>query len=105
MDKRLVLPASAESSVKLHETLVLGAARLRECEFSGKERPLAVQDFEISGGASVVAHIGQADGLLQVLDGILLANSDLMKFLIPDQGIGYIAERLLNGLSVRDQSL
>jgi len=37
----------AECPVKLHETLVLSAARLRECEFRGKERALAVQDFEI----------------------------------------------------------
>ena len=74
----MLLPASAECPVQLHETLVLGAARLREREFSGKERPLAVQDFEISSGASLVAHGGQVDGLLQVRYGILLANPDLM---------------------------
>ena len=33
----LLLPASAEYSVKLHETLVLGAARLRQRELSGKK--------------------------------------------------------------------
>ena len=33
----LLLPATAESPIKLHEVLELGAARLGECEFSGKE--------------------------------------------------------------------
>src|SRR4029077_13528140 len=89
---RLLLPTSAQSPVKLHETLILSAARLRECKFSGKKRPLPVQDFEISRGASPVTQVGKADGLLQVCDGILLANSDLMEFLIADQRVGHIAE-------------
>src|SRR5713226_10643945 len=101
----LLLPASAECPVKLHETLVFGAARLCEREFGGKEGPLAVQDFEISGGASLVTHVGQANGFLQVLDGGLLANADLMKFLIADQRIGYVPKRVLNRLPVNDQSL
>src|SRR6266705_3735110 len=88
-ERHLLLPASAQSPVKLHETLVLGAARLREREFSGKERALTVQHFEISGGASLVAHGGQVDRLLQVRYGILLANPDLMEFLVPDQRIGH----------------
>jgi hypothetical protein len=54
----LLLPASAERSVELHKTLVLRAARLREREFSGKERPLAVQDFEIGRGTPLVPHVG-----------------------------------------------
>src|SRR5260370_34400577 len=101
----LLLPASAEGPVKLHETLVLGAARPRECKFSGKQRPLAVQDLKISGGASAVAQIGQANGLPQIRDGVLLANPDLMEFLVGDQRIGYVPERTLNRLSVSDQSL
>src|SRR2546429_7183711 len=44
----LLLPATAEDPVKLHKTLVLGAARFRECEFGGKQRSLPVQHFEIS---------------------------------------------------------
>src|SRR6266571_8439015 len=81
---RLLPPASAKCPVQLHETLIFGAARLRECQLSGKERALTVQHFEISGGASLVAHGGQVDGLLQVRYGILLANPDLMEFLVPD---------------------
>src|ERR1700687_2373751 len=100
---RLLLPASAECPVKLHETLVLSAARLRECEFRGKERALAVQDFEISGGASLVTHFGQPNGFLQVLDRVLLANSDLMQFLVTDQRIGHVPEGALNRLPVSDQ--
>src|SRR5580700_489623 len=101
----LLLPASAEGAVKLHETLVLGAARFRECEFSGKEGPLTVQDFEISGGSSCVAHLGKADRFLQVLNGILLSKPYLMKFLVSNQRIGYVAERALNRLPIRNQRL
>src|SRR5579864_2186932 len=80
----LLLPASAERPVELDQALVLGATRLRECEFGGKEGALAVQNFEICGGASLVAHVGQADRFLQIRDGFFLAHPDLMKFLIAD---------------------
>src|SRR5438445_8267929 len=103
--QRLLRPASAECPVKLHETLVLGAARLREREFSGKQRPLAVQNFEIRCGASLIAHVGEPNGLLQVRDGIFLAHPHLMKFLISDDCVRNIPERALNRLLVRDQSL
>src|SRR5690242_15357545 len=96
----LLLPASAERPIKLHKTLVLCAARLRERQFGRKQRPLAVQHFEIRRGTSLVAHFGQTHGFLQVLNGILLANPHLMEFLIADQCIGYVAERSLNGLAV-----
>ena len=102
---RLLPPASAKCPVKLHETLVFGTARLGECEFSGKERPLAIQDLEISRATSLVAQVGKSDGLLQVRDGILLSNADLMEFLVADQRIGDVAERALNGLPVRGQRL
>src|SRR6266403_220670 len=80
----LLLPAAAKRPVKLHETLVLGAAGFREREFSGKQRPLAVQYFEISCRTSLVTHFGQPNGLLQVLDGIFLANPHLMEFFVAD---------------------
>src|SRR6266567_1262868 len=102
---RLLLPAAAERPVKLHKTLVLGAACLREREFSGKKRSLPIQHFEISCRTSLVTHFGKANGFLQVLDGILLANPHLMEFFVADQRVGYIAERPLNGLAVRNQSL
>jgi len=69
-------------------------------EFRGKQRPLAVQHFEISGGAALVAHDGEADRLIQVCYELLLLNSHLMEFLVGDQGIGYISEGALNGLLV-----
>lgn len=53
----------------------------------------------------LVAHVGQANGLLQVRDSVFLANPDLMEFLITDQRIGYVSESSLNGLAVRDESL
>src|SRR2546429_374400 len=75
----LLLPATAEDPVKLHKTLILGAARFRECEFGGKQRSLPVQHFEISCRPSRVAQVGKAHGFLQVLDGIFLADPHLME--------------------------
>ena len=54
---RLLLPAPAEYLVKLHETLKLVPLCLRQSQFGSKEGPLAIQDFEIRGGASPVAQI------------------------------------------------
>ena len=101
----LLLPAAAKCAVKLHETLILCAAGLREHEFRGKERPLPIQDFEIRSGTSSVAHDRQTHGLLQVRHGLLLANPDLMVFLVTNQRIGYVPERVLNRLPVRNQGL
>jgi len=58
-----------------------------------KERPLAVQNFQVRGGASPVTHDGQPDGLLQIRDRVFLANPDLVEFLIADQRVGYVRER------------
>src|SRR6266481_3655040 len=100
-----LLPASAQRPVKLHETLIFVPSRLRQSEFSSEERPLAVQNFEISGGTSLVAHDGKANRLFQICHELLLANSHLMEFLVCDQGVRYISEGALNGLLVGEQSL
>jgi len=103
--RNLLLPASAKRPIKLHETLIFIPSSLRQSEFRGEQRPLAVQHFEISGGAALVAHVGEADRLIQVCYELLLLNSHLMEFLVCDQGIGYISEGALNGLLVDEQSL
>src|ERR1700688_1435005 len=94
----LLLPAAAEGTVKLNETLVFGTSSACESEFRGKEGALAVQDFEIRGRASLVAHIGQANGLHEVCNAIFLTDSDLVVLLVADECIGNIAERVLNRL-------
>jgi hypothetical protein len=66
---------------------------------------LAIENFEVSRGPALVTHGGEADGFLQVSNGILLANTDLMEFLIANERIGHVAEGALNGLPVRDQNL
>jgi hypothetical protein len=101
----LLLPTPAKCLIKLHETLIFIPSSLRQSEFRGKQRPLAVQHFQISGGTALVAHVGEADRLVQVCYELLLLNSHLMEFLVSDQGIGYISEGALNGLLVGQQSL
>src|SRR5580704_1786956 len=101
----LLLPAPAQRPVELHEAFVLVASRLRQCEFSGKERTLAVQHFQISCRAAAVTHIRKAYGLLQIRNRLFLPHANLMIFLISDQRIGYISKCALDGLLVREQSL
>ena len=100
-----MLPASAEGAVELDETLVFGAASLSQSELGGKKRTLAVEDFEERGGTARVAHVGEADGFLQVGDGLFLAHANLVEFLVADEGVGNVAEGVLNGLLVGEQSL
>src|ERR1700747_3013213 len=102
---RLLFPPSAERSVKLHQTLILRPPRVREREFGGKKRALAIQHFEVSRSTSLVAHVGEAHRFLQVCDSVLLAKPDLVEFLITDQRIGDVSESLLNRLPVSDQRL
>src|SRR5579863_1516712 len=103
--RRLLLPAAAEGTVKLNETLVFGTASTGESELGAEERALAIQDFEIRGGATSVAHIGQADGLDEVCNAIFLADADLVALLVADERIGNISERVLNRLAVGEQRL
>ena len=100
-----LLPTTAKRPIELYETLVLVAPRRCQSEFRCKERPLAVQHFEISSRTTLVAHDGEADRLLQIFHELLLANSHLVKFLIADQGIGHISKGVLNCLLVSNQSL
>src|SRR5260370_32060826 len=55
---RLLLAASAEGSVKFHQTPGLCAARLCQPEFSRKQRPLPVHHFEIRCWPSLLSHVG-----------------------------------------------
>ena len=58
---RLSLPPVPKCPVELHETLIFVASRLRQREFRGEKRPLAVQHFEIGRGTALVARDGEAD--------------------------------------------
>src|SRR4029077_13610528 len=68
-------------------------------------RPLAVQDFEIGSGASLVTQNGQAEGLPHITHSILPANTDVLEFFVADQCIGYIPKSTLDGLSIGNQRL
>ena len=102
---RLLLPAASERSVKLHQALVLVAACLGKCEFGGEEGTLAVQDFEIRRGATLVSKVGEPNRLLQIGNGLLLPHTNLVEFLIADQSIGDVCEGVLDGLLICDERL
>ena len=55
--RRLLLPAAAQGTVEMHQTLVLIPSRFCKGKFSRKERALTVQNFKVGGGTSCVSHI------------------------------------------------
>ncbi len=99
------LPASTECLIKLHQALVLVASRLGKSKLGTKQRSLPIEDLEIGGDTSTIAHQGRVDGILQIFNCCLLRDADFMNLLITDQCIGDIAKRQLNGLLICDQFL
>lgn len=89
----------------MHQALVFVASSLGESKLSLKQRSLPIEDFKIGSDASPIAHQRRVDGILQILDGCLLRDANLMKFLITNQSIGNIAERQLDDLLVSNQLL
>ncbi len=59
--KRLLQPAATQKPVGLDKTLIFVAECLSEGEFGRLERALSVEDFEVGGGAALIAHVGEAD--------------------------------------------
>ena len=62
----LLLPASSEDPVELHKALELATSRLRESQFSGIERPLTIQNFEIGCRSSAITHLRKSNRFLQI---------------------------------------
>lgn len=101
----LLLPAAAECAIELHKALVFVTPGLCQRQLRGVERALSIQHFEIVCRATLVSIDGEADGLLQISDRVLLAKSHLMELLITNQRIGNISKRMLNRLPVSDECL
>ena len=76
----------------------LGSRFLCQRQFRGKKRALAVQELEVGRCASGVAHVRKAKGFPQICDGVFLTNAHLVELFVPDQRIGNISKRALNGL-------
>ena len=94
------MPAAAEGAIQADEALVFGALSLGECKLGVEERALAVEDFEVGGSAAAIAHVGEADGFLQIGDRVLLAKANLMKLFVVDERIGNVSKSQLDGLAV-----
>jgi hypothetical protein len=57
--QEILITSTEHRSLQLHEALVFVTACLCEAEFGGEQRPLAVQNLQICGGASGVTRIGK----------------------------------------------
>src|SRR5438105_3406927 len=98
-------PPSTEGVVQLHQREKLVQLRLRQTEL-GREGPrVAVQDFEIARRPSPVALVRQSKGIPRRNGQKLLLLAEFAVLAVPDQRIGDLAERLLDGLLVHDQRL
>src|SRR6202042_1977086 len=77
----------------------------RQRQFFVIQRPLPVEHFKVGRGTALVAHVRQADRLLQIRNAILQTKSYLVLLLIADERVRDIPKRPLNRLPVHDQSL
>src|SRR5262252_1297497 len=102
---RSLLPPSPQCPIQLDQAAKFVASCARQRKFGCVERPLTIQDLQVSRSSSLIAKSRNANRLLQVSDRVLLAKSYLMQLVIIDQCVRNIAESSLNRLSVRDEGL
>ena len=104
LDVRL-FPATTQRLIELHKALVFVVSCLRQGKFGTEQGPLAIKNIEISCCAASIAHKRYVDRFLQIFYRLFLALADHVVFVIANQRIRDIAECVLNGLLVTNQSL
>ena len=61
---------------------------------------LRIQDFEVAGHPTFVAHVGDLAGVRESLDEQFLLLPEFLPFADADQGVRHFAQRLLEGLLI-----
>lgn len=96
------LPAAAKCLIKLNERQSLVELRLDEIEFRREVARFAGQNLQVTCAAMLIKHLGKPVGLLRRLGEQVLLLAELAIFLICDERIGNLLERVLNALAVRE---
>src|SRR5205823_15135266 len=96
----LRLPAPAQRRVELNHGEQLVQTGLRQAQLRREVVGLAGQDFEIARGPSPVANVGEARGILRRRREQSLALAELARLSVTHEGVGDVAEGLLDRLPI-----
>src|SRR6516225_2658058 len=102
---RSLLPPSPQCPIQLDQAAKFVTSCARQRKFGRVERPLTIQDLQVSRSSSLIAKSRNANRLLEVSDRVLLANSNLTELVISNQRVRNVAERSLDRLLICDESL
>ena len=99
------LPAAAQGAVKLDKRHTLVQHGARKIELSAEIVRLVRENFQIAGGTAAVPDFGEIGRFSGSRRQRFLVLSKLAVFCVIDQCIGDLAERILDGLLVCEDSL
>src|SRR5215203_4964278 len=98
-----LLPAAAESFVKLNDRQQLVASSLCQAPFRLEKFAVGIKRFKKVRNAAIVPHIGKPGPILKSSNQDLSLLTHFFDFSIGDQCIRYLAKGILDGLLVIDQ--
>src|SRR5687767_11233868 len=102
---RLLLPASTERPVDLHERREFAELRLDELKLGAEQTRVAVEDLQVTRCTALIPQVGEAPRILRGDDERLLRFPELTLAPVADEGIGHLAECLLQRLTVDELRL
>src|SRR5215475_12395713 len=99
----LLLPASAQSLIKLDQSEQFVASRLSQAQLGGEQIAVGVQRVELSVNAALIPQISQARAVLQGGHKLFLLDANLLDLAVLDERVGDLAERVFDGLLILGQ--
>jgi len=99
------LPAAAEGLVDLDESEEFVGLGLSKIEFGGEVVGFVGENLEVAGYSAFIPNVGKARGIFGGGSEKFLLLPKFEVFAIPDESIGYVAEGLLDGLLIAEDSL
>ena len=102
---RLLLPAAAEGLVDLDESEQFVGLGLGKIEFGGEVVGFVGENLEVAGYPAFIANVGKARGIFGGGSEKFLLLPKFEILAIRDESIGNVAEGLLDGLLIAEDSL
>ena len=101
---RLLLPAAAEGLVDLDESEEFVGLGLGKIEFGGEVVGFVGENLEVAGYSTFIPNVGKARGIFGGGGEKFLLLPKFEIFAIRDERIGNVAEGLLDGLLIGEDS-
>src|SRR6266478_7339525 len=100
----LLLPAAAECLIELNESEEFVGLGLSKIEFGGEVVGFVGENFKVAGHSTFIANVGKACGVFGRGGEKILLFAKFQVFTISDQSVGNVAEGLLDGLLIGEES-